>query len=140
CVAFGLAPALHATRTDVSAVLKSGDHDSRRKGRGFSLRETLLAIQVAISLLLLVDAGLVIRGMQKGRAQDLGFKSRGVVTMEFGLPASFDPAQTASFTRAIMDAGRAANGESITFASSAPLGYQNAAVSRFTLPGEPVLL
>jgi predicted permease len=134
CVAFGLAPALHATRAGVSAVLKSGPAPEEGSSSGVSLRGTLLAIQIAISLLLLVNAGVLVRGIQRGRESDLGFRSHGVTTFSFDLSASYVPARISAFSRQLMTETRAAGGPTIAFSSSAPL--DRSAFVRFRLPGE----
>lgn len=134
CLAFGLAPALHATRSGVSAVLKSGPEVMGRSSSRPSLRGTLLAVQIAISLLLLVNAGVLIRGIQRGRESDLGFRLHGVTTVSFDLPASYVPARIASLTRQLMAETRSIGGSEIAFANSAPL--DRAQFVRFQLPGE----
>ncbi|HEX8942189.1 MAG TPA: ADOP family duplicated permease [Gemmatimonadaceae bacterium] len=134
CLAFGLAPALHATRAGVSAALKSGAEPMRRSPSRPSLRGSLLAIQIAISLLLLVNAGVLIRGIQRGRGSDLGFRSRDVNLLYFDLPPSDIPSRTRSFSRQLVMESRSSAGAAIAFASSAPLG--GAQYARFRLPGE----
>jgi predicted permease len=134
CLAFGLAPALVATRAGVSAVLKSGAELTGRSSSRLSLRGSLLAIQIAISLLLLVNAGVLVRGIQRGRDSDLGFRSRGVAVLSFDLPPSYVPSRAWSFTRQLMSETRSAGGPTIAFASSAPL--DRAQFARFRLPGE----
>jgi predicted permease len=134
CVAFGLAPALHATRAGVSAVLKSGAEETGRSTSRPSLRGSLLATQIAISLLLLVNAGVLVRGIQRGRESDLGFRTRDVAVVSFDLPASYVPSRAWSFTRQLMMESRSAGGSAIAFASSAPLDRNGFA--RFRLPGE----
>jgi predicted permease len=135
CLAFGLAPALHATRSGVSAVLKSGPEATGRSSSRPSLRGTLLAIQIAISLLLLVNAGVLIRGIQRGRESDLGFRLHGVTILSFDLPASYVPARIASLTRRLMAETRSIGGPAIAFSNSAPL--DRAQFVRFRLPSEP---
>jgi predicted permease len=135
CVAFGLAPALHATRAEVSAVLKTGEEAIGRAGSGASLRGVLLAVQIAISLLLLVNSGMLIRGIQRGRDQDLGFASKGVALLTFDLPPSYVPARSWAFTRDLMDGARASGGPTIGFASTAPL--ESVRHTRFRLPEDP---
>jgi predicted permease len=134
CVAFGLAPALHATRAGVSAVLKSGPAPEERSSSRVSLRGTLLAIQIAISLLLLVNAGVLVRGIQRGRESDLGFRSHGVTMLSFDLSASYVPARISAFSRQLMTETRAVGGPTIAFSSSAPLDRSQ--FVRFRLPGE----
>jgi predicted permease len=72
---FGLAPALRASKADLSSVLKSGT-PSLRRARASS---TLLALQLALSLVLLISAGLLVRSFQKAGQVDLGFDPRNVV-------------------------------------------------------------
>jgi len=134
CLAFGLAPALHATRAGVSAALKSGAAPMSRSSSRPSLRGSLLAIQIAISLLLLVNAAVLVRGIQRGRESDLGFRSRGVTVLAFDLPASDVPSRIRSFTRQLMMDSRSTSGTTIAYAGSAPL--DRAQYARFRLPSE----
>ena len=135
CLACGLAPALHATREDVSSVLKSADDGAARSRSRWSLRGSLLAIQIAISLLLLVNAGVLVRGIQHGRDHDPGFSARGVTLLSFELPASYDPARTWAFSRQLMDDSRSMDGARIAFASDAPLDQGR--MTRYRLPSDP---
>jgi predicted permease len=79
---FGLAPALQASRPEVSAALKdeSGGGPPRRR-----LVSVFVAGQVAISLVLLVTAGLFLRSMQNARAMSPGFNPEGVEVADFDL-------------------------------------------------------
>ena len=73
---FGLVPALQATRVDVMPVLKetrTGDQQ-RRGWLRFSLSQTLVASQMAISLLLLVASGLFVRTLSNLHSVELGFQ------------------------------------------------------------------
>ena len=135
CVAFGLAPALHATRADVSGVLKSGPEPLSRSSARPSLRGSLLAIQIAISLLLLVNAAVLVRGIERGRGSDLGFRSRGITVVSFDAPASDRPEQTRAFSRQLMSEIRSASGATLAFVSDPPL--DRAQYARFKLPGDP---
>ena len=82
-VLFALAPATETLRTDLVASL----HQGARAGRGRSqrLQSGLVLVQVGLSLVLLVCAGLSARSLLNTRDIDLGFDPRGVVT------ASLDP-------------------------------------------------
>jgi len=134
CVAFGLAPALHATRASVSGALKSSSEPQGRSSWRPSLRGSLLAVQIAISLLLLVNAGVLVRGIQRGRESDLGFRSHGVSIVSFDLPASDAPSRTGAFARQLMAETRSTGGAAVAYAGSAPL--DRAQFVRFRLPGE----
>jgi len=70
---FGLAPALHSAKADVSTVLK--DDSSLLTGlyRKSRVRMSLVVVQVAFSLLLLIGAGLVLRSLEKFRPTRMGF-------------------------------------------------------------------
>lgn len=71
-VLFGLIPALRATKIDVAAELKEGSTSGTRPGR-VTLRNSLVVAQVALSLVLLVAAGLFLRSLQATQAVDPGF-------------------------------------------------------------------
>jgi predicted permease len=76
-VVFGIAPALRATRADVSAALKE---NSRSVSASRSLLgRSLVVAQVAISLVLLVGAGLFLRTLQNLRQVDVGFNPRNML-------------------------------------------------------------
>ncbi len=73
---FSLAPAVHASRTDVMATLKGG---SGRSGRTRTLgRSTLVSGQMALSLVLLVVAGLFLRSLSSMGSVDPGWSAAGV--------------------------------------------------------------
>jgi putative ABC transport system permease protein len=74
-VLFGLAPALQTTRGP-SCALKE---DSRMSGSPSRLLSSLVSAQVALSLLLLIGAGLFVRTLQNLKSVDLGFKQEGVL-------------------------------------------------------------
>ena len=75
-LAFGLAPALTASRVDLVRALKGVGADTPRHGR---LRSAFLIGQVAMSVLLLVVAGLAIRSVRSAQAIDTGFDSARVI-------------------------------------------------------------
>ncbi|HKY03949.1 MAG TPA: ABC transporter permease [Blastocatellia bacterium] len=79
-VLFGLAPALRATRVDPSPALKdSSGSVTRARSR---LSKALLVTQVALSLLLLIGAGLFVRTLQNLESVDLGFNSRNLLVFK----------------------------------------------------------
>jgi predicted permease len=88
---FGLAPALRAARVDLISVLKAGGRNTQGDaGLGFSrrrLRSFLVAGEVAISLVLLVGAGLLIRSFVRLQNVSPGFDPSGVVSMRLGSTA-----------------------------------------------------
>jgi predicted permease len=84
-VLFGFAPAWHAGRTDVHALLKEGSRGVT--GRG-GLRNTLVVAQVTAALILLAGAGLLIRSFYEIEHVDPGFDPERVMTMRLA-PARF---------------------------------------------------
>jgi predicted permease len=70
---FGLVPALRATRPDIATALKTGPVNAARSRR-FGMRNTLVVVQVAVSVVLLVVAGLFLRSLHNAASIDIGFK------------------------------------------------------------------
>ena len=101
-LAFGLAPALQASRPDLEAALREGGRTSgasRRQARTWNL---LVAGQVALALVLLVGAGLLLGSFRQLLAVDLGVTTTGVTTFQVNLPTvryADGPARTAFHAR-----------------------------------------
>jgi predicted permease len=94
-IAFGLAPALKSSRADVQGSLKSGDRGSTRAHpRGQS---ALVIIQMALTLVLLVGAGLLLRTIGDLRKVNPGFNTQHVIAFKVGLSPSLT--QSASSIR-----------------------------------------
>ena len=133
-MAFALAPALWATRASVASAL--GQRDGLTASR-FPLRGLLLAIQVAVSVVLLVSAGLLVRAAQRqGGTFDPGFSVDEVAVVSFDLPEGvYDrPRATAYF--ADLTAGlRGLPIDGFAFASREPFSLYREGTF-FHLPGE----
>jgi predicted permease len=82
-LAFGLAPALQATRADLVTAIKGRGAATARRSR---LRGVALGVQVAVSTALLVAAGLLVRGVDYARDVDFGFRIDGVSAVAVTLP------------------------------------------------------
>ena len=83
---FGLAPALQAIRFNQSETLKEGGRDAATGGSGKRLRSVLVTAEVAISLVLLIGAGLLINSFLRLRNVDPGFRADNLLTMKIVLP------------------------------------------------------
>jgi predicted permease len=81
-VLFGLAPAWQATRVDLQAALKPDAQAAGRRGARLSIGQVFVIAQVALSLLLLVGAGLFVRSLQKLQQVDTGFARENVVVLK----------------------------------------------------------
>jgi predicted permease len=101
------------------------------------LRSALLSAQVAFSVVLLVGAGLMTRGVERARTQDPGFNISGVAYATFDLPASsYDAARSrAFFTQLERDLATTQSGQAIGLTRLAPLGNSRN-FTHFRLPGE----
>jgi len=78
-IVFGLAPAWHASKTDIAPVLK--DEAALGRTRRSRLRSAFVVAQVACSMLLVVGAGLFVRSLMRARAIDAGFDPSGMIVM-----------------------------------------------------------
>jgi macrolide transport system ATP-binding/permease protein len=79
---FGLVPAVGATRADIQSTLRG---NPPAVGRRFGLRGTLVATQIAISLVLLIGTGLFLRSLQKLQAVNVGYDERDVLLASIDL-------------------------------------------------------
>lgn len=85
-VIFGLFPALQLSRVDLNTSLREeGRSSSAGQGRA-QVRNGLVVSQVALSLLLLIGAGLLLRSFVRLKGVDPGFESHNVLTMSVSLP------------------------------------------------------
>jgi predicted permease len=87
---FGLAPAFHSTRVQVNSSLKDSGQPVTNRRRGLG-GKTIVVVQVALSMLLVVGAGLFVRTlMQLGRSS-LGFQSHHIVLFSIDVPETRYP-------------------------------------------------
>jgi predicted permease len=84
-VAFGLAPALQASRLDLVTALKTEDALARAGSRRSRLRAAFVTAQVTLSVVLLVCAGLFIRSLWSAHAIDPGFRVERALTVPVDL-------------------------------------------------------
>ena len=83
-VVFGLAPAIQSTRPDLTVALRSGN---RMRVSRPHLRNLLVVGQVAVSLVLLIGAGLLVRTLQRAQSTDMGFDSKNLVVLSLDVSA-----------------------------------------------------
>lgn len=92
---FGLVPALHASRADLSLAMKDETPSLQTGRRRFGIRNLFVMSQISASLLLLIVAGLFIRSLQKAQQLDLGYDINHVLTLR-PEPEFFDKPDTGS--------------------------------------------
>ncbi|HEV8139892.1 MAG TPA: ABC transporter permease [Pyrinomonadaceae bacterium] len=83
---FGLAPALQFVRPDLQSFLKEGGRGGGEGARWNRVRSGFVIAQVALSLVLLVSAGLLIRSFDKLLRVNVGFKPEQLLSLEYRLP------------------------------------------------------
>src|SRR5262245_18244283 len=81
-VLFGLAPAVLATRVDMNSTLKNEASGLSGRGAHLTFGKIFVVSQVALSLLLMIGAGLFVRSLQKLRQVDAGFASENVLVLK----------------------------------------------------------
>lgn len=82
----GLAPVWHSTRTNVNEALKAGGRGDSGGSRHNRLRSALIVSEVALSLVLLIGAGLMVRSFVEMMRADLGIKPDNVLALQVSLP------------------------------------------------------
>jgi predicted permease len=95
---FGLAPALQARRLDLTSSLKDeiGAGVTRAYGLRLSLHKALVVAQVALSLFLLIGAGLFVRSLQNLKAIDLGFERENLLEFRLDIGKGYNLARRAN--------------------------------------------
>jgi predicted permease len=121
---FGLAPAMRSTRLDLNDSLKDGQTTSGGAARQ-RFRNTLVVVEMALAVVLLVGAGLMIRSLWSLQRIDLGLNPSGVLTMRLSLPQSSyqSPEEVVAFYARLIDRIRTLPGvEAAGMIRSLPLG------------------
>ena len=118
---FGIAPALRATKTDLTSALKEKSTQGRKSR--FNLGSALVVAQVALSLVLLVGAGLFARSLMKLQQEDLGFNRDNVLLVSVDTRlAGYKPDDLSALYRQLYDRLNALpNVSSTTLASYSPM-------------------
>src|SRR5882724_3546108 len=100
----GLVPALQMTRPDLAESLREGTRAGAGTVRGRWTQKALVALEVAITVLVLIGAGLLLRSFVRLLAVDPGFRSAHVLTFEANLPPDlYPPARLTPFFNRLAD-------------------------------------
>ena len=136
-IAFGLAPALQSTRPDLIPALKNESGQLNDRSRRSWMGGALVAGQVAACMVLLISAGLLLRGLYHAQTVDPGFNMTRVGMVSYKLvPAGFTPERAAAFNRDMAARLRDIPGvEEVVPAAAAPLADVHYG-GHFTKPGE----
>ncbi|HEY2294675.1 MAG TPA: ABC transporter permease [Thermoanaerobaculia bacterium] len=101
-LAFGIVPALQAARGEVRESLGEGGRTTSGGGQQ-RFRSGLVVAEIALSLVLLVGAGLLLRGFLKVSGTEPGFSPRGVLTAHLAVPAARGPEATPRIYRPLLE-------------------------------------
>jgi putative ABC transport system permease protein len=139
-ILFGLVPALRAARSDLNLALRGTSRGATAGVAAHRLRNAFVAGEIAISLVLLVGAGLLIRSFIRLRGNDLGFSTDHIVTARVSIPQDKYPQgpQVVAFYDQLVARVRALPGaEAVGATSFLPLTGHNFDNS-FDIVGRPV--
>src|SRR6185503_4267583 len=102
-IIFGLTPAIQASKPDLNTTLKEDSAGSGRHSGGF-LRNALVGVQVAVCMVLMIAAGLLLRGLYAAQTVDPGFDFKNTTVVSFDLRGQgYDDAQGAAFQKRVLE-------------------------------------
>jgi predicted permease len=135
-IVFGLAPALRSSRVDLNGVLKQGGRGSTGVGHN-RVRSTLVITEVALSLVLLIGAGLLVRSYSYIQDANFGFNPRNVLSFRLSLPtAKYKGPAVTTFYKQLIDRIKALPGvESVGTSYSLPMSSVALAWGPITIEG-----
>ena len=135
---FGIAPALQGSNPNLNASLKEGGKGQSQVGSG-RLRSVLVVMEIALTLVLLVGAGLLVKSFDRLSHVDSGFNSENVLTMRIDLPRPryLQPELSRNFYQQLLERVSALPGvQSAGIINHRPLDGFSMVASRFALEGE----
>ena len=137
---FGLLPALEASRPNTSESLKEGGRGSTG-GRAHRVLNWFVVAQVALSLMLLIGSGLMIKSLMRLQSVDPGFDPNNVQTVSVTLPRAkyTEPPKRIEFFQQLLARVRQLPGVRGVGAASAPPFMGLGAATGFDIEGQPVL-
>jgi putative ABC transport system permease protein len=122
-IVFGLAPALQVSRTNVNDVIKEGGRGTAGNRRARWMSATMVVVEIALTLVLLVGAGLMMRSFLNTYAIDLGFRTDYLMSMQLQLPNTKYPKdenRLAFYDRLVPRLGTVPGAESVAVSSNVP--------------------
>ncbi|HKY06389.1 MAG TPA: ABC transporter permease, partial [Blastocatellia bacterium] len=136
---FGLTPALQASKVNLNDVMKEGARGGGAGGARRSLRSALVVGEVALSVVLVIGAGLLIKSFARLISVDAGFEPEGVLAMSVPLASSKAPKpeqKVAAFQQIMERVGQLPGVESTAVTSLLPIGEADI-IYTFNIEGHP---
>jgi putative ABC transport system permease protein len=137
-LAFGVVPALQASRISLNEVLKEASRTTSEVRSGKVFRNLLIVAETALAMVLLVGAGLLFRSFLRVRGIDPGFKPGNILCVSIDLTLSKYPtpkAQATFFEQVIERIKGPAGVQSVGASSCPPLGKRASSVSGLEIEG-----
>ena len=121
----GIAPALHAARSNLNEMLKEGGRSGASGAQSHRLRGLLVISEVALAVVALVGAGMFLESFQASRAMAPGFSPEGQALAQFNLStAGYTRQQAASFYQRMTEGLLRYPGvTAVSYADTVPLGF-----------------
>ncbi len=138
-IVFGLAPALHAAKTDVNEILKEGGRSGTAGVRARRLTGALMVAELVLTVVLLAGAGFMMRNFVTMYRLDLGVDTSKLMTMSLALPDRKYPSleQRLAFYERLEDRLKSnPNIENVTVTSNIPL--QGGFLRKLEIEGKPL--
>jgi len=137
---FGLVPSLQASKPDLNNTLKEGGRGATGGAGGLRVRNLLVVSEIALSLVLLVGAGLLIRSFMRLQQFDLGFNPNNLATMRIQLPGTKyrEPAQIDAFYKQLLERIESVPGVKSVGAISDVFLTDTPNSTNFSIEGRPV--
>lgn len=135
---FGLVPALHASKPDLNESLKESGRSATAGVERRRVRSALVVLEVALSLVLLIGAGLMIKSFSRLQKVDLGFNPDRLVSMNIQLSRTkYEGPKAAAFFRQLIERTEAISGVESAGAISAIFIDALPNSTNFTIEGRP---
>ncbi len=141
-VMVGLLPAIQGSKVDLIESMKDDVQKLGAEASALSLKSALIAGEVALSLVLLIGAGLLLRSMTKVLSVDAGFKRENVLSVSVALPFARyykEPANASEFYRRLIEQVSPIPGvQAVGATSKIPMSREDGWGSEFEVEGAPL--
>jgi putative ABC transport system permease protein len=136
---FGLAPALHALRVDLDGSLKAGGAIASQPSEKLRLRNLLVVLEVALTMVLLICGGLLTKTLWRLQHVDPGFQTESILTFRFSVPnEKYNARQRSDLYERILERLAAIPGvESVGATNDLPFAGSRTA-NTFEIAGRPL--
>ncbi|HKX27316.1 MAG TPA: ABC transporter permease, partial [Blastocatellia bacterium] len=135
----GLFPALQASRPDLNEMLKEGGRRGDDPGGRQGVRSALVIAEMALSVALLIGAGLLLRSFSKLQDVKTGFEPENLLTMRISLPSSRyqgDPEAWGFYTRLLREVRALPGVQDVALTSAVPLAGTGNTSGEVQIPGK----